>query len=629
MSGQQSLKIFIEESFQKLPVIISTLNTTKKTDYAKQLKSLELRFYDPEFRLAIIGNFSCGKSTFLNALIKRELLSTDILPTTAIPTYIRWNKEALLKKTGRDSRRYLNPIITLTMSDGKIYSMTKEGKRAFEKETKIHLPKDEGNIIDTLTTTNLLIGKIQKTDLTFPERKGFENFCLIDTPGVNPGDEESKSHVLQTQRVLSQDADAIILLYSVQEAMARDTEKFLFENAGHLLEGAIIVITKIDIASKREVEKVIKNTTRLVKERFKQKEPRVYGISAQQAIEYFSGRSTDEADLKRLKDFDETVNKIIKHLSASRFEIISRRISDLMRTMINSIFEDIAEELSDLEKESECLEKASVVNLEKEFEELHKKYFEKINYDVNVKLQIIREKIYQIVATRRENFFIAINSADNSEQLNKCIEDNYSNIMAGVEDEIIEEIKKNVISPLNEDSKSYSEKVEECLNKYQRYLGAVNTKSTDIKKEGAIEVRNTIPPKVEDSFLSNHAGKIAAAALTVFTGGLGTVLVFLGGWLLDGYRFNSKKNEVKEKIRKNLSNYEQSLTQYFDDEVVRIFQENLDWSKNLLTEYTKTYKTQFDEIERLHNERVVEVETKINRDKENIQRIEDLKKMAV
>lgn len=629
MSGQQSLKIFIEESLQKLPVIIRTLNTTKKTDYAKQLKSLELRFYDPEFRLAIIGNFSCGKSTFLNALIKRELLSTDILPTTAIPTYIRWNKEALLKKTGRDSRRYLNPIITLTMNDGKIYSMTKEGKRAFEKETKIHLPKDEGNIIDTLTTTNLLIGKIQKTDLTFPERKGFENFCLIDTPGVNPGDEESKSHVLQTQRVLSQDADAIILLYSVQEAMARDTEKFLFENAGHLLEGAIIVITKIDIASKREVEKVIKNTTRLVKERFKQKEPRVYGISAQQAIEYFSGRSTDEADLKRLKDFDETVNKIIKHLSASRFEIISRRISDLMRTMINSIFEDIAEELSDLEKESECLEKASVVNLEKEFEELHKKYFEKINYDVNVKLQIIREKIYQIVATRRENFFIAINSADNSEQLNKFIEDNYSNIMAGVEDEIIEEIKKNVSSPLNEDSKSYSEKVEECLNKYQRYLGAVNTKSTDIKKEGAIEVRNTTPPKVEDSFLSNHAGKIAAAALTVFTGGLGTVLVFLGGWLLDGYRFNSKKNEVKEKIRKNLSNYEQSLTQYFDDEVVRIFQENLDWSKNLLTEYTKTYKTQFDEIERLHNERVVEVETKINRDKENIQRIEDLKKMAV
>lgn len=629
MSGQQSLKIFIEESLQKLPVIISTLNTTKKTDYAKQLKSLELRFYDPEFRLAIIGNFSCGKSTFLNALIKRELLSTDILPTTAIPTYIRWNKEALLKKTGRDSRRYLNPIITLTMSDGKIYSMTKEGKRAFEKETKIHLPKDEGNIIDTLTTTNLLIGKIQKTDLTFPERKGFENFCLIDTPGVNPGDEESKSHVLQTQRVLSQDADAIILLYSVQEAMARDTEKFLFENAGHLLEGAIIVITKIDIASKREVEKVIKNTTRLVKERFKQKEPRVYGISAQQAIEYFSGRSTDEADLKRLKDFDETVNKIIKHLSASRFEIISRRISDLMRTMINSIFEDIAEELSDLEKESECLEKASVVNLEKEFEELHKKYFEKINYDVNVKLQIIREKIYQIVATRRENFFIAINSADNSEQLNKFIEDNYSNIMAGVEDEIIEEIKKNVSSPLNEDSKSYSEKVEECLNKYQRYLGAVNTKSTDIKKEGAIKVRNTTPPKVEDSFLSNHAGKIAAAALTVFTGGLGTVLVFLGGWLLDGYRFNSKKNEVKEKIRKNLSNYEQSLTQYFDDEVVRIFQENLDWSKNLLTEYTKTYRTQFDEIERLHNDRVVEVETKINRDKENIQRIEDLKKMAV
>lgn len=47
-----------------------------------------MRLHDPEFRLAIVGDFSCGKSTFPNAFIGEELLTTDNLQTTAIPTEI-------------------------------------------------------------------------------------------------------------------------------------------------------------------------------------------------------------------------------------------------------------------------------------------------------------------------------------------------------------------------------------------------------------------------------------------------------------------------------------------------------------------------------------------------------------
>ena len=112
-------------------------------------------------------------------------------------------------------------IITLTMTDGKIYTLTRAGKVDFKRETMIHLPDGTGEIIDTLTTTNELINKILRVDLTFPERRGFENFCLIDTPGINPGGEESKEHILQTQKVLREDADAVIVLYSAKDAMTR------------------------------------------------------------------------------------------------------------------------------------------------------------------------------------------------------------------------------------------------------------------------------------------------------------------------------------------------------------------------------------------------------------------------
>ena len=60
-------------------------------DYADgrdELESLQTRLVAGQFRLAILGQFKRGKSTLLNALLGDKLLPTDILPVTAIPTFI-------------------------------------------------------------------------------------------------------------------------------------------------------------------------------------------------------------------------------------------------------------------------------------------------------------------------------------------------------------------------------------------------------------------------------------------------------------------------------------------------------------------------------------------------------------
>lgn len=63
------------------------------TDYADicdELAELRRRLCTGQFRLAVLGQFKRGKSTLLNALLGENLLPTDILPVTAIPTYIRY-----------------------------------------------------------------------------------------------------------------------------------------------------------------------------------------------------------------------------------------------------------------------------------------------------------------------------------------------------------------------------------------------------------------------------------------------------------------------------------------------------------------------------------------------------------
>ncbi len=57
-------------------------------DAIAELQQLRDRLTSGTFRLAVLGQFKRGKSTLLNALLGQELLPTDILPVTAIPTFI-------------------------------------------------------------------------------------------------------------------------------------------------------------------------------------------------------------------------------------------------------------------------------------------------------------------------------------------------------------------------------------------------------------------------------------------------------------------------------------------------------------------------------------------------------------
>ena len=85
---QKFLDLILAKGMERLQDLIAALSSAK---YQEQLKELEKRYNDPVLKLAVIGDFNTGKSTFINALLKKSLLSTDNVPTTVIPTYMRWD----------------------------------------------------------------------------------------------------------------------------------------------------------------------------------------------------------------------------------------------------------------------------------------------------------------------------------------------------------------------------------------------------------------------------------------------------------------------------------------------------------------------------------------------------------
>ncbi|NCB53856.1 MAG: dynamin, partial [Epsilonproteobacteria bacterium] len=68
------------------------------------LEQLQIRSEEP-MKVAITGQFSSGKSTFLNALLAKNILPTGITPVTSKVNYIRYGDAFKIRvhyKDGRD-----------------------------------------------------------------------------------------------------------------------------------------------------------------------------------------------------------------------------------------------------------------------------------------------------------------------------------------------------------------------------------------------------------------------------------------------------------------------------------------------------------------------------------------------
>lgn len=78
---------------------ISSLESIMKNSYiSEEIKNIKSRIEDDTFRIAVVGEFSSGKSTFINAIIGKDILTHAVNETTATITYI-YNVPEMMKKS--------------------------------------------------------------------------------------------------------------------------------------------------------------------------------------------------------------------------------------------------------------------------------------------------------------------------------------------------------------------------------------------------------------------------------------------------------------------------------------------------------------------------------------------------
>lgn len=130
-------------------------------DFNEHLESFESRLNDDEFRIAIVGEFSSGKSTFINAMIGKDVLQHASMETTATLTrVINVEKNDPRKMTGKVFLRSGNEIALQDLSKLKEFTTT-------QSETY--------NVVE----------QIRSVEIYLPIFDANDKIVLVDTPGLN------------------------------------------------------------------------------------------------------------------------------------------------------------------------------------------------------------------------------------------------------------------------------------------------------------------------------------------------------------------------------------------------------------------------------------------------------------
>ena len=591
----------IQGGINTLKEVISILPSEKREEFLTPLQTIEDRFLDPYFYLSVIGNFSSGKSTFLNALLGIDLLSVDDLPTTAIPTFIRWDRSTVLKARGsnrRDDAKTKTPCINVILTDGTSYyldNLSGNDTNRFIQKTGIHLPEDIGNRIDYITTRNDLASKIQRVELSFPERAEFHNFCLIDTPGINPGEESNAEHILNTQSILRETSDCAIILYPGMNTMTANTKKFVEDNAVHLLGNAVVLLTKMDLIPRKEWNKIYNYTVNILHNQFHQEQPLVYMISAWLTQEFQSGRNTTPEAQDYAKSFISTSKQIMEILQTRRIEIVSRRLLQLLNDLAASLEDVIVDCRNTQIEQSELLRSHSWESVQNDVSKIQKKFKQSVKNQNQYYKAKIDQIVSQHVQTACQDVCDAIDAASNRSQLNDACDSYYQTQMSNAQLSAIKQIQADVFQHVETKYKSrFVDDVTSSLKQHEYYLGTLRSSSLKTIDQGNLTV--------DISTGDNNVSFLGANAVRII--GLAFGLIgFAVGWFIDRVRLEFYKDNAKEAVRDNCTQMEQELKENLKNQFDRFNEGIYTWSEHILDTYQAEYRNLYNQAKQSYLER--------------------------
>lgn len=265
-----------------------------------QARDLLARLAADTFELAVVGQFSRGKSTLMNALLGGPYLPMGALPMTSVITIVRYGSRP--KAIVRRRASGLGVEVPLATVAG--YVAQASARRAEQQVTSVEV-------------------EIPAEIL----RLGFE---FVDTPGVGSAIEINTA---TTRRFLPQ-ADAVVFVTGFDSPLTQAEAGFLADAARHAGK-LFLVLNKRDLVSGQDADAALEFLARRLREGLELGAPRLFALSALEALEALEAVVAGDHQRLAGSGLPELHAELRQFLTTGKTRLFLRNIADRAARLIS------------------------------------------------------------------------------------------------------------------------------------------------------------------------------------------------------------------------------------------------------------------------------------------------------
>jgi GTPase Era involved in 16S rRNA processing len=279
------LKQYEQRKFALAEIIRSAQAIDSKDEtLLSEARELLARLAEDRFNLLVVGRFSRGKSTLMNAILGSDYLPTGIVPLTSVITTVRYG-----------SRRQ---VVLSFSSSGLTHEVPLS--RLAEYVTQKENPAN--------------VKRVAYAEIQLPVELLRRGLHFVDSPGLGSPIIENS---LTTERFLPQ-ADAFVLVTSYESPLSEEEIRIL-KRIRNTNKRLFVVINKQDTVSGAERSEAMKFVSEQIEQFSFIERPLLFSISARQGLQAKEAQSNADLLASGLQMLEEALMRFLIHDRARSF----------------------------------------------------------------------------------------------------------------------------------------------------------------------------------------------------------------------------------------------------------------------------------------------------------------------
>ena len=269
------------------------------------IDKLRMRVEDTSSKVLVTGDLNAGKSTFVNALLRREVMPVDQQPCTTAFCEVRDAAD----NQGKEEVHVVKDGVTYDINDASTF-------------TKCDISDMEEIVADNEHTQRMI--KLYLADSRAPSESllnnGVVDISLIDAPGLNRDSIKTTAVFARQEEI-----DVVVFVVSAENHFTLSAKEFLL-NASNEKAYLFIVVNKYDQIKNKD------KCRRLVLDQIKQLSPRTYDdaedlvhfVDSASALQPFTANPAFDDLEQSLRSF------VLVKRSKSKLQPVSTYLSNLL-----------------------------------------------------------------------------------------------------------------------------------------------------------------------------------------------------------------------------------------------------------------------------------------------------------